>query len=99
MFTTVVSKLRAMFFVTSSLPAGEYLEHTSHNENEIVALSKKLLNKLFNDTKLSTTKYELLLLKIQEEDGVFFLLFSLNFTTYFAQYLKIRLVDIRYLLV
>ena len=65
-------------------------------ENEIFALSKKQLNKLSNDTK--HTEIELLLLKIWEKVGVFFLLLSLYFTSYFAQYLKISLADIRYLL-
>ena len=40
----------------------------------------------------------MLLLKILEKDGAFFLLFSLYFTCDFVQYLKISLADIRFLL-
>ena len=41
---------------------------------------------------------KILLLKIWENDCVYFLLFSLFFAIYFAQYLKTSLSDIRYLL-
>ena len=63
---------------------------------EIFALSKRQLNKLSYDTKFITIG--LILLKVQEKDGVFFLLFSFYLKSYFAQYLKISLADLRYLL-
>ena len=62
---------------------------------EICTLSKRQLNKLSDDTKLIII--ELLLLQNEEKYGLFFLLFSLYFTRYFAQFLKISLTDISHI--
>ena len=75
---------------------------TSHNKRYLMSifenmrLSKRQLNKLSKDIKL--LRIEVLLLKIWEKDWLYFVLFSLFFTIYFAQYLKTSLADIRYLL-
>ena len=50
------------------------------------------------DYFLRFLEIELRLPKIWYKDGVNFLLFSLYFTSYFAQYIQICLADIRYLL-
>ena len=72
---------------------------------QVTTLTKGTLCRFLKDAlfmrQLYDTKHitiELLVLKIQGKDGVLFLLFSLYFTSYFAQYLKISLADIRYLL-
>ena len=71
---------------------------TSHNKRYLMSIltilrffaeSKRVSNRLSDDTILM--KIWLWLLKIWEKDGVYFLLFSLYFTSYFAQYLQISL--------
>ena len=59
---------------------------------EIFAISKRELNKLSDDTNHKIGSPE------DMRKRVYFLLFSLFFIIYFAQYLKISLADIRYLL-
>ena len=61
-----------------------------------IAISIRKLNKLSNDTKV--IQIEALQLKIWQKDSVYFLLFPLFLTIYFAQYLKTSLADIKYIL-
>ena len=58
---------------------------------EILAWSNRRFNKLYNDTKF--VKTEVILLKVQLLQSVYFLLFSLYFTHCFVHYLRINLAD------
>ena len=58
--------------------------------------SKRKINKLSNYTRFK--RLNCYLWRYEQKDGVYFLLLSLFFTIYFAQYLKTSLADIRYLL-
>ena len=73
-----------------------YILSTFNNKNEIFTSSNRRFNKLSNDTKF--VKIEVILLKVQLLQSVYFLLFSLYFAHYFGHYLRINLADKMYLL-
>ena len=64
---------------------------STFEENETFALSNRIYNKLSNDTKI--IEIEVILLKTQLLQSVYFLLFSLYFAHYFVHYLRINLAD------
>ena len=64
---------------------------SSFENIELFALSKRRFNKLSNDTKF--VNIDVILLKVQLLQSVYFLLFSLYFTHYFVHYLRMNLAD------